>query len=393
MAPGKVGQEKVDAPFRGVRRCLDGDQRRSVPSRFTRMPIVTRLVARLDNIGDVVLAGPAVRAVAAAGEPVVFLAGPQGASAASLLPGVGEVITFDAPWIPYEARPVDPSALSRLIADVRRARVDEAVILTSFHQSPLPLALLLRQAGVGTIAATSVDYPGSLLDTRVGYDESLHEVEQSLLVCAAAGHRLPSGDDGRLRLDPDALGEEGIGWPDGTYVVVHPGASVPARALPVPPTAELIGRLTERGVRVVVSGTEAERALCLSVIAGADRALVDLQCGSTSLAALRCAAARGRRGRVRQHRQRASRRRRRNPDRGGVRARRRPSVRWRPWQVPHVAAGQPGHRVCGLPVASVPRRGPTVPRPVHRGGGTPSHRAARRATDGGAPGAAGRRAR
>jgi len=310
------------------------------------MSIVTRLVARLDNIGDVVLAGPAVRAVAAAGEPVVFLAGPHGAAAASLLPGVGEVLTFDAPWIPYEAHPVDPSALSRLIADVRRAGVDEAVILTSFHQSPLPLALLLRQAGVGAIAATSVDYPGSLLDARVGYDESLHEVEQSLLVCAAAGHRLPSGDDGRLRLELDALGEEGPGWPDGTYVVVHPGASVPARALPVRPTAELIGRLTERGVRVVVSGTEAERTLCVSVIASAEPALVDLQCGSTSLAAF-AALLRGAGVVV-------------CGNTGSVHLAAAvgtpiveafapvvSSVRWRPWQVPHVLLGNPDIECAG----------------------------------------------
>src|SRR3712207_7032811 len=45
--------------------------------------------------------------------------------------------------------------------------VDEALVLTSFHQSALPVALLLRLAGVPTIAAYSDDYPGSLLDVRL----------------------------------------------------------------------------------------------------------------------------------------------------------------------------------------------------------------------------------
>ena len=40
-------------------------------------------------------------------------------------------------------------------------------MLTSFHQSPLPTALVLRLAGVARITGASVDYPGSLLDVRL----------------------------------------------------------------------------------------------------------------------------------------------------------------------------------------------------------------------------------
>lgn len=54
------------------------------------------LVARLDSMGDVLVSGPAVRAVAASAE-VVLLAGPQGAGAARLLPGVAEVHVLGAP--------------------------------------------------------------------------------------------------------------------------------------------------------------------------------------------------------------------------------------------------------------------------------------------------------
>ena len=54
------------------------------------------LVARLDSMGDVLVCGPAIRAVAASAE-VVLLAGPQGAPAGRLLPGVAAVETVDAP--------------------------------------------------------------------------------------------------------------------------------------------------------------------------------------------------------------------------------------------------------------------------------------------------------
>ena len=71
------------------------------------------LVARLDSVGDVLLAGPAVRAVAAGrdGEPsaVSLLCGPQGAPAAERLPGVAQVLVWSCPWIANPAPPVTPA--------------------------------------------------------------------------------------------------------------------------------------------------------------------------------------------------------------------------------------------------------------------------------------------
>lgn len=222
-----------------------------------------RLVARLDNVGDVVLAGPAVRAVAASGSPVTFLAGPTGAPAARLLPGVGDVIEFDAPWVSFDPPPVDRAAIATLVDTVAAARIDEAIIVTSFHQSPLPLALLLRQAGVASIAATCVDYPGALLDVRHSYVDEVHEVEQALMVCAALGHVLPSDDDGRLRID---VPPREPGDPPTPYVVVHPGASVEARALPARPANEALAALVGEGFHVAVTGSAGEAALAARVI-------------------------------------------------------------------------------------------------------------------------------
>ena len=217
-----------------------------------------RLVARLDNMGDVLLTGPAVRAVAAGGGPVTYLAGPSGAEAASLLPGVEEVLVFDAPWVSFDAPEVDPAALAKLVKSVASRRIEEAFVFTSFHQSPLPLALLLRQAGVGWIGATCVDFPGSLLDLRQPYLEELHEVEQSLELCRAAGHPLPLEDHRRLAINVLPAQVEGLPRP---YVVVHPGASVPARALPPAATREVVAALVESGRHVVLTGSAEEAAL------------------------------------------------------------------------------------------------------------------------------------
>ncbi len=233
----------------------------------------TVLLARLDRDGDVLLSGPAVRAVAAAADRVVLLCGPRGAAAGRLLPGVDEVIVWACPWIDAAPPPVTRADVLALVDDLARRAVDEALVLTSYHQSPLPTALLLRLAGIRRIAAVSEDYPGSLLDLRHRLPErGLHEVQRMLSLAAAAGFRLPPGDDGALAVRrplPDTGGWTG---PE-PYVVVHPGASAPARAWSPDRSAALVGALAAAGRRVIVTGGPAERALTATVAGSAGRDL------------------------------------------------------------------------------------------------------------------------
>src|SRR5215211_535445 len=202
-----------------------------------------------------------VRAVAAGAQRVVFLAGPAGAEAAALLPGVDEVWTWACPWILGDPPPVHVDDLVALTERVRALAPDEAIISTSFHQSPLPLALVLRTARVPRISAISVDYPGSLLDVRHLVDDDLPEPERALSLARAARFDLPDGDDGRLAVRrplPPVTHEPG-------YVVLHPGASVPARAWPEQRCAEAVEALAAAGYRVLVTGGPGERALTAAV--------------------------------------------------------------------------------------------------------------------------------
>jgi ADP-heptose:LPS heptosyltransferase len=235
------------------------------------------LVARQDNAGDVLLAGPAVRAMAAGADRLTLLCGPTGREAAALLPGVDEVLVQPAEWIAATPAAVEREEIDRRVAALAALHADCAVILTSFHQSPLPLALLLRMAGVPRIGAISVDYPGSLLDVRHAVDDDVHEVQRALSLAEAMGFPLPPGDDRRLRVRPMGGFPPGIG-----HVVVHPGASVPARAWAPEHHAALVGALAAQGRRVIVTGAPGERALTRFV--SGTRAL-DLG-GRTSLAEL-----------------------------------------------------------------------------------------------------------
>lgn len=219
----------------------------------------TVLVARLDNMGDVLLAGPAVRAVAAHAAEVVLLAGPHGRAAAELLPGVDRVIEWCAPWIDPDPDPVTPAHVELLISAVRAAAPGAALLFTSFHQSPLPLALLLRLAGVGWIGAISEDYPGSLLDLRHRVGGDPPEAQRALGLARAAGYPLPAGDDGGLAVRRPLPEVDHLTGGPG-YLVVHPGASVPAREWPAQHCAQAVRALTAAGHRVLVTGAPAERA-------------------------------------------------------------------------------------------------------------------------------------
>jgi ADP-heptose:LPS heptosyltransferase len=245
------------------------------------------LVVRQDNEGDVLLAGPAVRAIARTADRVTLLCGPRGRQAAALLPGVDDLVVHRAPWIDPEPPPVERTSTLAVVDRLAALEVDAAVILTSFHQSPLPTALLLRLAGVGFVAAISEDYPGALLDVRHRVEDDIHEVERGLFLAAAAGFPGQSGDDrlavkrtGRLpQLVPDLARD-----PDRPVAAVHPGASVPARAWHPRHHAEVVRRLHAEGWQVVVTGGPGEVALTAAV-AGGLPGVHDLG-GRTSLADL-----------------------------------------------------------------------------------------------------------
>jgi ADP-heptose:LPS heptosyltransferase len=238
---------------------------------------VRTLVVRLDNMGDVLLCGPAVRAIAVGSSRLTVLAGPRGADAARLLPGVDDVLVWRAPWVDFDPPPVDRDDIAALVA--RLIGFDGAVIMTSFHQSPLPAALLLRLAGVRHIAAISEDYPGALLDVRHRVEDDIPEAERALSLARAAGFELPPGDEGSLAVRRPLPEPPDLGSP---YVVLHPGVSVPARAWPEEHFAVAVKELAAGGRRPVVTGSADETSLTARVAGDAG---TDLG-GRTTLAEL-----------------------------------------------------------------------------------------------------------
>jgi ADP-heptose:LPS heptosyltransferase len=293
------------------------------------------LIARMDRVGDVLLSGPLVRAVASSATEVTYLASRAGAPAARLLPGVDRVVIDQAGWIEDDRPPVTRAGIETLVERIARHNIDEALILTSFHQSALPLALVLRMAGVDRIGAISVDFPGSLLDVRHLVSDHIHEVERALSLGEAMGYSLPEGDNAALRIVRQPAQRDASGWtPDARYVVVHPGASVPARAWSVNRCATTVRELAAAGWPVVVTGSQAERAITARV-AGTDGIDLGGQLQLPDLASVVEGAAAivvGNTGPA--HLAAAV-----GTPVVSLYAPTVPAVRWRPWKVPHVLLG------------------------------------------------------
>jgi ADP-heptose:LPS heptosyltransferase len=232
------------------------------------------LAVRLDNLGDVILTGPAISAIkhSLPTAEIALLAGPAGAQAGYLHPDIDRVIEYQAPWTdPWNKLAHDPERELRICETLRNENFDAAIIFTSFRQSSLPAAYLCYLAGIPLRHAASIDGPGSLLTSRHRHPERLmHEVDRGLDLVSGLGM---TRRDAVLSLAvPDQAREKvrrmitGIRRSDGPVIAVHPGCSMPARTYPWQQYAEVCDLLvSELDATAVLTGTEEERELTRAI--------------------------------------------------------------------------------------------------------------------------------
>ncbi|HEX6501522.1 MAG TPA: glycosyltransferase family 9 protein [Micromonosporaceae bacterium] len=231
------------------------------------------LVVRPDNLGDVVLAGPAIRALRAAlpTARIDLLASPAGAQVAPLLPGLDEVIEARVSWQQIDPRQVRPDDDTDLVQRLSERRYHAAIILTSFSQSPWVPAYLCQRAGIPVRVGTSKEFGGPALTHWVpAPPDETHQVDRALYVLYRVGVP-PVGAELELRVPAAALRaaagvRHAAGIPDAVgYAVVLPGASCAARRYPASRYTEVTRLLTESGRVVLVVGTDREHDLVREV--------------------------------------------------------------------------------------------------------------------------------
>jgi len=246
------------------------------------------LCVRLDSIGDVLMTGPALRALreTSPARRITLLTSRAGAEAAALMPEIDETIVYAAPWMKTERESHPASDLE--MAELLRGRgFDAAAIFTVYTQSPLPAALLCQLAGIPLRLAHCRENPYLLLTNWMPETEPeggvRHEVRRQLdLVAGVDAH----GADERLAIEvpqPSRDRVEGrleqLGLaPGGRWVVLHPGSTAESRRYPAEGWAQVCRILSDEGLTVLLSGTgrEAELAAGVRRAAGAGALVTDL---------------------------------------------------------------------------------------------------------------------
>ena len=239
------------------------------------------LAIRLDAAGDVLMTTPALRALRMTRpERLTLLTSTSGAAVAELLPELDDVIVYDAPWMKDGGEVSDPDADRAFIDGLAAQQFDGAVIFTVHSQSPLPAATMAYLADIPRRLAHCRENPYELLTDWVPDPETdqplRHEVRRQLDLLAHVGIDAP---DDHLSLHvPDVASRamrarvEQLGIrPRDPWIVVHAGATAPARRYPPDRFAEVLRRLYVRtGWPIVLTGSRAERPLVDAIRSAAD---------------------------------------------------------------------------------------------------------------------------
>jgi lipopolysaccharide heptosyltransferase II len=240
------------------------------------------LCVRLDNMGDVLMCTPAMRAIRQARSPrrLTLLASPGGAVAARFIPELHAVLAYAAPWVKGQAAGLaDDAQALQMPLRLRGMGFDAAVIFTSFSQSALPAAMLCYQAGIPLRLAHCRENPYDMLTDWVRDPEPeqgiRHEVRRQLSLVASIGCRpdneqlsfaLRASDLAWMR---ERLRQAGIGG-GRRWVLMHPGASAPSRRYPPAHWSRVIRTLAaDHGVRALLTGEAHDAALVDSIIKAA----------------------------------------------------------------------------------------------------------------------------
>lgn len=227
------------------------------------------LCFRTDNMGDLIMTVPAIRALKESfGARITVLTSPMAAEAAGLIAEIDEVIVYNAPWNRDYTTAEEATALIGLL---RSRAFDAAVIFTVYSQNPLPAALVAFLAGIPRRLAWCRENPYNLLTDWLPdgepYFHICHQVARDLQLVSSVGaateddHLALSFAPGRWDLARQKITAAGLD-PEKPWMVVHPGVSEKKREYPFTAWVEALEKILERSPRqFVLTGTAGEREL------------------------------------------------------------------------------------------------------------------------------------
>jgi ADP-heptose:LPS heptosyltransferase len=108
------------------------------------------LCIRPDNMGDLIMTGPAIRALKESfGAKITVLTSSMAQGIIKHMPEIVDAIIFDLPWVKTAEQP-DVDTFNEVVSKIKAGRFDAAVIFTVYSQNPLPTALKYSLTAVRT---------------------------------------------------------------------------------------------------------------------------------------------------------------------------------------------------------------------------------------------------
>jgi lipopolysaccharide heptosyltransferase II len=230
------------------------------------------LCIRADNMGDVIMSAPAMRALKETFNcKITLLTSSMGNLITPSLPEVDEVLVYNVPWI-KAGETLLPRDCLQLVNDIRQRHFDAAVILTAYSQSALPAAMLAYLAGIPLRLAYCRENPYELLTHWVPdkepYSVILHQVQRDLKLVEAVGaytyndRLLLQVNHAALQTALEKLRKQEIDV-QRSWIVVHTGVSEKKREYPVErwiETVKLLQQHFDWPILLTGSGSEKMQA-------------------------------------------------------------------------------------------------------------------------------------
>ena len=246
------------------------------------------LCVRPDNMGDVLMTSPALRAIKESLPDVrlTLLASPSGSAIAPFIPEIDDVITCRLPW-DSRMQPDSGEVLLGVIDTLRERAFDGAVLFTNYSQSAFPGAFLCYLADIPRRLGYAKEYQARLLtdwvvDQEPYFIRPKHGVQRQLDLVASVD-LTTRNERFSLRVPDEVVKSVGaklesvsvdVGKP---FIVVHPGASDPKRQYPPDLYAQAIRIIVqEMGYSVVITGVASETAVGDMVMKGSGQGVFSL---------------------------------------------------------------------------------------------------------------------
>lgn len=234
------------------------------------------LVVRADNMGDVVMSTPALRALKQTLDcKLTLLTSTMGGLIKGLITDIDDYIIFNAPWV-KATQTATASTCFELTEILKQRQFDGAVIFTVYSQSALPAALMCLMAAIPLRLAYCRENPYDLLTHWLPDEEPYglihHQVERDIklveYIGANATNTQLSLSFGKNALQNiiGKLNNKGFNITQSPFIILHPGVSEEKRQYPVDMWIEA-GKALQQQFKcsLLITGAPAEKETAFAI--------------------------------------------------------------------------------------------------------------------------------